>query len=228
MDGLLNIDKPAGLSSAAVVTRVKRCLPRTVKVGHAGTLDPFATGVLVILLGRATKLAEQLMSQPKQYLATVKLGATTTTLDPESSEIPTPGALPPPRHTIENLLPRFVGHIQQKPPAFSALKVQGKTAYSLARQGLPIELPSRMVTVYDIQISAYNWPCLHLKIDCGRGTYVRALARDIGQALNVGAYLIRLRRTRVGPFFADHALPLNDLHPNTISNSILSPDTLPL
>ncbi|HEV8293647.1 MAG TPA: hypothetical protein VGP94_17060, partial [Tepidisphaeraceae bacterium] len=130
MDGILNLNKPAGISSAAAVAKVKRLLPRGVKIGHAGTLDPFATGVLLLLVGKATKLCEKLMDEPKQYEAVVKLGATTATLDPESEESIDVNAKPVSRHGVEVALQKFIGEIQQRPPVYSALKVSGKAAYA--------------------------------------------------------------------------------------------------
>ena len=211
MDGVINIDKPAGMSSAAVVGRVKRMLPRGVKVGHAGTLDPFATGVLVVLVGKATRLAERFMSEPKQYLATIKLGATTETLDPESEEIVTEGATARSREVVEEVLRRFVGELDQKPPVYSALKIHGKAAYRLAREGKAVELAARRVKVYGIELMGYEWPMVEVKIDCGRGTYIRSIARDVGEALGMGGYLVKLRRTRVGRFWSEGAVGLQDL-----------------
>lgn len=211
MDGIINLDKPAGLSSAAVVNAVKRLLPRKTKVGHAGTLDPFATGVLLILVGKATKSCESLMDQPKQYEATVKLGATTATDDPESPEMATADAQEVPLTQIELAISRLTGPIQQIPPTYSAIKVGGRRSYDLARHGKPAELAARAVRVDQIQILSYQWPLLKLTIDCGRGTYIRALARDLGAALGVGGYLTELRRTKVGPFTTHGSVSLNDL-----------------
>jgi tRNA pseudouridine55 synthase len=211
MKGVINLDKPAGLSSARLVDAVKRLLPRGTKVGHAGTLDPFATGVLLVLVGRATKACERLMDAPKQYEATVKLGATTATDDPESPEVPAPPHEPPAAAAVSAAVPRFVGDILQRPPAYSAMKVQGRRAYDLARGGNPVELEPRPVRVYGIDVLAYEWPLLRLRIDCGRGTYVRAIARDLGAALGTGGYLTQLRRTRVGSFHADDAVPVERL-----------------
>ena len=210
-NGILNIDKPAGVSSARVVAQVKRLLPRGTKVGHAGTLDPFATGVLLLLVGKATKLCERLMSEPKQYVATVKLGATTETLDPESPEIVMPDVAPAPREMIKHVLPRFLGEIEQMPPAYSALKIGGRPAYEMARKGEPVELKARRVKVYGIELLRYEWPFVELKIDCGRGTYVRSLARDVGEALGAGGYLTALRRTRVGEFTVESAVTVQML-----------------
>lgn len=211
LSGLINLDKPPGLSSAAAVNIVKRLLPRGTKIGHAGTLDPFATGVLVLLVGNATKLCEQVMAQPKQYLATVKLDATTETLDPTSPEMPVPMTAPASREAIDAILPRFIGLIDQRPPAYSALKLAGQPAYKLARKGKQPELAPRKVHVYGIHVIRYAWPLLELRVDCGRGTYIRSLARDIGQALGAGGYLTSLRRTRVGEFRIDAAVSLDQI-----------------
>ncbi len=206
MEGFLNIDKPAGPSSARVVSQIKRLLPRGVKIGHAGTLDPFATGVLILLIGRATRNCERLMDEPKQYEATVKFGATTATDDPESAEQIVPVAAPISRDQIEGAIGQFSGEIIQQPPAFSAMKVGGRRAYQIARSGGIPELKPRTVQVYGIQILDYDWPLLRVRIDCGRGTYIRAIARDLGQVLGTGGYLTQLRRTRVGSFHVENAI----------------------
>ena len=228
--GVINLDKPPGMSSARAVDRVKRLLPRGAKIGHAGTLDPFATGVLLLLVGKATRQCERLMDQPKQYEATIKLGATTATDDPESPEEPYRGLRVSPERssgateaaapqtlgqdaqaTIEATLRRFVGAIQQRPPAYSAMKIGGRRAYDLARRGKEVRLEPRTVHVYAVELLDYAWPMLRLRIDCGRGTYIRALARDIGEALNVGGYVTALRRTRIGGFTIDQAVTLETL-----------------
>jgi tRNA pseudouridine55 synthase len=213
MDGILNLDKPPDISSARAVARVKRFLPKGTKIGHAGTLDPFATGILLLLIGRATKSCEALMDQPKQYEATVTLGATTDTDDSESQRVPWPGlnpsAPPPSLGEIDSILRIFRGQVSQQPPAYSALHVNGRRAYDLARQGIKPTLQPREVMIYDLEVLDYQWPHLRLRIDCGRGTYIRALARDIGVALNVGGHLSQLRRTRVGRFHIDSAITLD-------------------
>jgi tRNA pseudouridine55 synthase len=211
MDGIINLDKPAGTSSARAVAAVKRLLPRGTKIGHAGTLDPFATGVLLLLVGKATKSCERLMDQPKQYEATVIFGATTATDDPESPEVPTPEAKPVSFSQVSNALRKFEGDILQRPPAFSAMKVEGRRAYDLAREGRLVQLEPRPVRVYGIEALSFQWPLLRLSIECGRGTYVRSLARDLGQALRVGGYLAQLRRTRVGDFDVQNAVTLERL-----------------
>ncbi|MGE5608520.1 MAG: tRNA pseudouridine(55) synthase TruB [Bacillota bacterium] len=211
MNGIINLDKPAGMSSALAVTRVKRLLPRGTKVGHAGTLDPFATGVLVILVGKATRLAERFMSEPKQYETTIKLGATTETFDPTKPELVTPEVLPPSTEKVRVVLGRFVGEIDQMPPAYSALKVEGRPAYKLARKGQEVKLESRKVRIYGMELMDYQWPLLQVRIDCGRGTYIRSIARDVGESLGVGGYLVALRRTRVGDCRAEQGARLEDL-----------------
>lgn len=211
LTGILNTDKPAGPSSARVVAQVKRLLPKGTKIGHAGTLDPFATGVLLLLVGKATKSCEQLMNAPKQYEATIKLGATTDTDDPESPEHPTPGVCPPTPAAVVATLPRFVGDILQRPPAFSAMKVEGKRSYHLARKGQLVQHEPRVVRVYSIELLDYEWPLLRIRVDCGRGTYIRALARDIGEELKVGGHLVQLRRTRVGDFSVETAVGIDAL-----------------
>ncbi len=221
MDGILNLDKPPGTSSARAVHRVKRLLPRKTRIGHAGTLDPFATGVLLLLIGKGTKQCERLMDQLKQYEATVKFGATTATDDLESPEQAWVGRDAP--VTIEEIravLPRFIGAIQQRPPAFSAMKVDGQRAYKLARGGEEVKLEPRAVQVYGIDILDFAWPLLRLRIDCGRGTYIRSIARDLGEALDVGGHLTQLRRTRIGVFTIDRAVTLDQLQAEGIERHL--------
>ena len=198
--GFFVLDKPAGISSARALNAVKRRLPRGTKVGHAGTLDPFATGVLVVLVGRATKQCERVMGLPKGYEATIRLGATTPTFDPEGEISPTPGATPRDPADVAAVLGRFSGDIEQVPPAFSAIKVGGRRAYDLARGGAEVPLRPRRVRVDRVELVRYAWPDLDVAVDVGRGFYVRSFARDVGDALGVGGYLTRLRRTFVGPF----------------------------
>ena len=235
MNGIINLDKPPRISSARAVARVKWLLPRGTKIGHAGTLDPFATGVLLLLVGKATKQCEALMGQAKQYETTIKLGATTATLDPESPEEPFSsqrGLSVPPQHSfielgqdaqaaeIQETLKRFVGEIQQRPPAFSAMKVGGQRAYKLARSGETVELEPRTVRVHGIELLDYAWPLLRLRIDCGRGTYIRSIARDVGEALGVGGYLTQLRRTRIGAFDASAAVGIEQLEADGVERHL--------
>jgi tRNA pseudouridine55 synthase len=210
-DGLIYIDKPTGPSSASVVRRVKRLLPRGVRIGHAGTLDPFATGLLVLLAGKATKSCETVMGLPKVYECGLKFGATTLTDDPESPEIITPEAIPATLEAVDEVLRKFVGVIPQVPPAYSALKIAGRRACDRARQGQVVKLPPRLVRINSIEILEYTWPILRLRINCGRGTYIRAIARDVGQELKTGAYLQQLRRTSIGSMNVTDAVTLEAL-----------------
>ena len=217
--GILVLDKPAGITSARAVDRVKRLLPRGTKIGHAGTLDPFATGVLLLLIGKATKQCERLMDQPKQYETTIKFGATTATDDPESPEELWPEAVTTPvsLEQVQAKLSMFTGAIQQRPPAYSAMKIAGRRAYDVARRGGEVKLEPRTVHVYGIELLDFCWPLLRLRIDCGRGTYIRSIARDLGEALNVGGYLTQLRRTRVGEFSIDSAATIKRLQTDGIA-----------
>ncbi|HEY7091371.1 MAG TPA: tRNA pseudouridine(55) synthase TruB [Tepidisphaeraceae bacterium] len=218
ISGMIILDKPAGMTSARAVEVVKRVLPRGTRIGHAGTLDPFATGVLVLLIGKATKLCEHVMSLPKTYEATIKLGATTATDDPEAPEQIWQGKTPqPPTHAAinENLM-RMIGPIQQRPPLYSAIKIAGRRASDRAREGSThLDLKPRTVNVYRIDVLSYEWPTLQLRIECGRGTYIRSIARDLGEALNVGGYVRSLRRTRIGSYTIEQAAPLDRLTPQT-------------
>jgi tRNA pseudouridine55 synthase len=215
--GIINLNKPAGRSSARAVAAVKRLLPRGTKIGHAGTLDPFATGVLLLLVGKATKLCESLMDQSKQYEATIKLGATTPTDDPESQEVVTLDLVPVDRETVEVALKSFVGEILQRPSTFSAMKVGGRRAYDLARKGQAVTLQPRRVNVYKLELLDYQWPFVQIRIDCGRGTYIRAIARDLGGLLSTGGYLTALCRTAVGKYTLAHSVNLDQLTIDSLS-----------
>jgi tRNA pseudouridine55 synthase len=211
MNGIILLDKPPAITSAGAVNSVKRLLPRKTKIGHAGTLDPFATGLLVLLVGTATKRCEELMNQPKQYDATIRFGATTETDDPESPAQPVAGAAAPAIELVQQSLNRFIGKIEQLPPTYSALKIAGKRACDRVRQGQTVELKPRTVQIYDIALLAYAWPDAKVRIDCGRGTYIRAIARDLGKSLGVGGYLTELRRTRSGSFRVEDAVTIETL-----------------
>jgi tRNA pseudouridine55 synthase len=214
--GLLLIDKPIGFTSMDVCAVIRGRLkaggaPKRVKVGHAGTLDPLATGLLIILIGRATRMCEQFMADTKEYTTAIDLSVTNPTYDLESETEPVPVAAPPSREDIEQALTAFVGDIQQTPPAHSAMKVGGRRAYTLARSGQDPKLEPRPVRIDRLDITGYSWPSLELTITCGKGTYIRSLARDIGQALGTGGILTALRRTRTGSFLVDDAEQLADL-----------------
>ena len=219
MDGLVIIDKPPRTTSARVVAAVKRTLGNQCKVGHAGTLDPFATGILIVLVGKSTRQCEQIMSWPKEYQATVKFGATTVTDDIDSPEQPVeakPAGVPD-YGEIEQALSRFVGNIEQRPPLYSAVKINGKRACDRARKGMQIELQPRIVHVESIKILGYAWPFLEVQIACGRGTYIRSIARDLGRELGTGGYLSALKRTRIGRFGLEDSIPLAGLTPERIA-----------
>ncbi len=213
MFGLLNIHKPAGPTSHDVVARVRRQVGRKVKVGHAGTLDPFAEGVLVVCVGPATRLADYVQAAPKRYLAEVTLGSTSTTDDPEGEIAPTASAAAPAESLVREAAEGFVGDIDQVPPAHSAVHVDGRRAYKLARSGQTLELPARKVAIHALSVVRYEFPLLEIEVTCGSGTYIRALARDIGSDLGVGGYCSRLVRTAVGPFELSGAAPLDELDP---------------
>jgi tRNA pseudouridine55 synthase len=207
--GLLVLDKPPGITSRAAVDRVLRWFPRRTRLGHTGTLDPLATGVLVLCLGRATRLAEYVQQMCKTYLARFRLGAHSDTDDADGTITPVPGATPPDERAVAVCLTAFVGAIPQVPPAYSAAKVTGERAYDRARRGEAVTLQPRPVSIYSIVVRDYAYPHLDLVVHCGKGTYIRSLARDVGARLGCGALVQTLRRTRVGPFRVDDALTLD-------------------
>lgn len=210
MDGILNINKPTGLTSHDVVKRVRRIL-KIQKVGHAGTLDPEASGVLLVCMGRGTKLVEHLMNLPKHYRGTMRLGIKTDTQDAWGQVI-FQGSVP--QFTREQLLgvfSEFTGVIQQVPPMFSALKHQGRRLYDLARQGIEVERQPREVQIRALRLLEVSGSLVDFEVECSRGTYVRTLCSDMGDRLGCGAHLSRLERIRVGPFALEEALTLEDL-----------------
>lgn len=200
MFGFLNVNKPPGPTSHDLVARVRRMLPHKTKVGHAGTLDPFAGGVLVLCVGPATRLACYVQKAPKRYRAEITLGATSSTDDGEGAIRAAPSGKPPPQPLVREALRRFVGDIEQVPPAHSAVHVGGRRAYQLARAGQDVELPARKVRIHELALVEYAWPSLTVDVRCGSGTYIRALARDVGASLEVGGYCSKLVRTAVGAF----------------------------
>ena len=208
------IDKPAGISSFGVVARVRRYLSqkagKKIKVGHTGTLDPFATGLLILLSGKATKLSNQFLKLDKWYEATLCLGKTSTTGDPEGVITEVNVDRQPSYSDIEKILPDFLGNIKQTVPIFSAVKINGKRAYQLARQGQKVEMPTREIEIYELEILSYHFPELVIRTHVSSGTYIRTLGEDLGQALGVGAYLTALRRTKVGNFDLNNAKKLTD------------------
>jgi len=211
MHGFLNIDKPAGMTSHDVVAHIRRAAHQK-RVGHAGTLDPAATGVLVVALGNATRLIEYVQdSTSKHYLATVQLGATTTTDDAEGAVLTTADVPPLGRAALEQALEPFRGQIMQVPPMYSALHHQGRRLHELAREGIVVERAARPVTIERLELLDWTTPLLTLDIMCSKGTYIRSLAHDLGEALGCGAHLQALRRTAVGTFLIEHATPLGHL-----------------
>ncbi|MET0404217.1 MAG: tRNA pseudouridine(55) synthase TruB [Cystobacter sp.] len=210
MDGVLVIDKPKGPTSFDVVRQV-RSLLRIKKVGHTGTLDPMATGVLPLCLGEATKVAGFITEGDKAYDAVVRLGAETDTLDAEGKVLAEAPVPPLTVARLEEVLARFRGPFDQVPPMYSAVKVGGKRLYELARAGEEVERASRQVTVYELVLRDFNATQLHLSVRCSKGFFVRTLAHDVGRALGCGAHLEGLRRTSSGPFALTQALPLAEL-----------------
>jgi len=223
MFGLLNVYKPSGITSFDVIRHLRRQIGRKVKIGHAGTLDPMAEGVLLVLLGPATRLADVLHAYEKEYVVTGELGATSSTDDAEGEIQPTPGAAPPAAEAVAATVRQFVGRIRQVPPSHSAVKVGGRRAYELARQGKQPDLTGREVVVHELEILHYDWPELKLRVVCGTGTYIRAIVRDLGRRLEVGAYCKELIRTRIGPFPAEAAARMEDLEAGPLEPLLISP-----
>ena len=210
MDGLLILDKPSGITSAKALYRVRSVLKQR-KSGHAGTLDPAATGVLILCLGKATKLVERLMGLPKVYEAAARLDVTSSSFDSDRELIPVDVARVPTAEQVRAACAAQVGTILQTPPAVSAIKIGGRAAYELERAGRPPELSPRPVRIDRLDITRYAWPELEFALACGRGTYVRAVIRDVGAALGTGGCLTRLRRTAIGPFDVLRAVTIDGL-----------------
>jgi tRNA pseudouridine55 synthase len=199
VSGVLNLDKPIGMTSRDAVDLVARPL-RGNKVGHAGTLDPLASGVLVVCVGAATRLIEYVQRLPKTYRTVVRLGARSDTLDADGRVVEAIDPPVPDEARVRDALAGQVGTIEQLPPQYSALKVGGRRAYDLARAGQEVELAPRPVRIDRVDLLSYAWPRLELEIDCGAGTYIRSIARDVGEALGCGGLVEVLTRTRIGPF----------------------------
>ncbi len=210
LNGLLLINKPKTWTSFDVVAKIRNKL-NVKKVGHTGTLDPMATGLLVLCLGKGTKLAQRLTGLDKEYVGEITLGATSNTDDAEGEIIPNTEAKKVGLKEIEQVLKQFQGDILQMPPQFSAKKIDGKRAYKMARKGEKVELKPVEITIKAIEILDYTWPTLKLRIDCGKGTYIRSMARDIGEKLGVGGYLSDLERTKVGDFQLTHAKTIEEV-----------------
>lgn len=213
---VLYFNKPLRWTSFDLVNKFRYKLSRKlkvkkIKVGHAGTLDPLATGVMIVCTGKATKRIDEFQYQTKEYVATLKLGETTPSFDLEKevdAVYPTDHIT---RDEVERVLQSFVGVIQQVPPVFSACKVEGKRAYELARKGEEVELKSKTLVIDEMELLAYEMPVIKIRVVCSKGTYIRALARDIGQALHSGAHLIALERTRIGEITLDRCMSPDDI-----------------
>ncbi len=210
IDGLLVVNKPAGITSHDVVQRVRRWAKQR-RVGHLGTLDPLATGVLPLALGEATKLSQLLTHGRKVYCGEIVLGVETTTYDREGEEVSRIEGPWPARDALEKALEPFRGAIEQVPPAYSALKRGGETAYRRARRGEDVRLEPRPVMIYRLELRAYAPPRLELEVECSAGTYLRSLAHDLGQSVGTGGHLSELCRARSGPFLIEHAIALDDI-----------------
>ncbi len=213
MDEVLLIDKPAGMTSFGVVARLRRVLSQAagkkVKVGHTGTLDPFATGLMIIVTGKKCREADTFTKLDKWYEAELMLGEISTTGDPEG-ELTRVSARQPSRSEVEAVLGTFVGEIKQRPPIFSAIKINGRRAYQLARHGQPVEMPERTVSIYALELVAYEYPRLVIRAHVSSGTYIRSLAVDIGQKLETGAYCRQLRRMAIAEYDVAQAKALAD------------------
>ena len=212
-DRVILVDKPAGMSSFGAVARVRRKLRdefgHKVKVGHTGTLDPFATGLLILLSGKFTKKSNEFLKLDKAYEATVKLGYVSDTGDTEG-KIEKRNDRKIELKEIQEILKRFIGDIEQVPPKFSAIKINGQRAYKLARKDADFEMPSRKVTIYKIEILKYEYPILKIRCHVSSGTYIRTLAEDIGKTLGTGAYCLELRRLKIGDFDVKNAEKLEN------------------
>jgi tRNA pseudouridine55 synthase len=220
LHGILVIDKPLGMTSMRVVERVRYRAGKA-RTGHAGTLDPLATGVLVVAIGRATKSIDRLMAGEKRYETVIDLSAFTTTDDGEGERTEV-ASEPPSAGAVRDACSRWVGEVMQRPPAFSAIKVQGRRSYDLARSGEARELAARPVMIHGIEIDAYDFPLLSLRVHCGKGTYIRSLARDLGMALGTGGHCRSIRRTQVGPYLIDAAVSMDAL-PERVTQAMLLP-----
>jgi len=229
MQGILLVDKPADWTSFDVVNYVRRIVanaegkkPKNVKVGHTGTLDPFATGLLVLLIGKEyTKKAQDLSKLDKTYEVTVRLGETSSTGDPEG-EITAVSDTTPELKAIQEAVEQFKGQIEQVPPAYSAIKIDGQRAYKLARAGKEVKIEPRKVTINRLEVVNYSYPELKLVANVSSGTYIRTLAEDIGKVLGTGAYTTQLRRTQIDEYLIENALPVKQLDSEQIAAALLN------
>lgn len=222
MSDIVLVDKPTGWTSFDVVAKIRGAIrksyqdrgekptKRQLKVGHAGTLDPFATGLLIVLLGDACARSDTFLKLDKIYEAAVQLGATSSTGDPEGEIVYADNPEPIREESLMAVLEKFVGEIDQTPPAYSAIKIDGERAYKLARAGKTVDMPTRRVTVHSLELLAYTYPTLTIRTHVSSGTYIRSLAEDIGKALGTGAYCSALRRTQIGSYSIQDAMSIDD------------------
>lgn len=223
MNGVINVYKPSGITSFDVVRTIKR-LYKTKKVGHTGTLDPMASGVLPVCINNATKIVDYIMQNHKVYKATLKLGVTTDTYDREGKILSESELNNITDKDIEEVIKGFVGDIEQMPPMYSALKVNGKRLYELARKGIEIERQKRKITIYDISIENIDIPYVEFTVKCSKGTYIRSLCYDIGDVLKVGGAMWDLERVETGTFSIENSIALEDLNEENIENFIIPMD----
>lgn len=221
--GVLNLNKPAGVTSRDVVNVVQRLVGRKIRAGHAGTLDPLARGVLVVPVGPATRLIEYVQQMPKTYHAEFLLGCQSDTEDMEAEVVPLQESRVPERREVEAALPQFTGRILQRPPVYSALKIDGRRAYHLARKGRSVELAPREILVHRLAVDEYDYPKLCLTIECGSGTYVRSLGRDLAESLGTAAVMSALERTAIGPFHVQNAVDPGLLTQENWGDALLPP-----
>ncbi|MFA5954820.1 MAG: tRNA pseudouridine(55) synthase TruB [Patescibacteria group bacterium] len=227
--GFLFVDKPIGPTSHDVVAHVRRVLSvgsGKVKVGHAGTLDPLASGLLILGIGSATKALGLLVGLPKRYQCSIRLGATTITDDSEALPEPTEGAHAPGKHEIDQVLQHFIGKQEQRPPVFSAKKQQGTPLYKLARAGKNVEPKNHWISITELSCVNFAYPKLDIDVACSSGTYIRSLARDIGESLKTGGYVQKLRRTVIGPFEVTASVPYEQLTFETIMKNLITPENV--
>jgi len=226
MDGILIINKPIGPTSHDMVYKMRR-ITGIKKIGHAGTLDPFASGILVILIGKATKLQYKFMEMDKTYVGTLKLGEISDTYDITGvkSKIRISNFKSITNDKISETLKTFIGEIKQTPPIYSAIKINGQNAYKLARKGIKPKIKPRKIKIYSIKLLKYKWPHLQIEVSCSKGTYIRSLANDIGKKIGCGAYLEKLTRTKVGKFNLKNSANPESLNSKNWTKKLIS-DTL--
>jgi tRNA pseudouridine55 synthase len=225
MFGFLIVDKPKGLTSYDVVEKIKLKVPKRIKVGHTGTLDPLATGVLIVAVGRATRLSEYLLKREKSYVVEGIFGYSSETydIDGELKKVECPEV---PRESLTGVLKNFTGTIKQVPPPFSAIRIKGKRAYQLAREGKKVQLPEREVTIYKLELLEYSYPKFKLFVRCSSGTYIRSLIHDLGRALSCDAVVSELRRVCIGNICEKEAVPLELIEKEGVEKFLKKPDEI--